>query len=131
MTQENFDIQAWQQQGQTALTGLQAARGVLITDLEDVDHKIEEIKEALGLSQEDQKVRRVRIRPAIFDILEKHLGEWMPMDVVVREVCAQLDGADALSVVSAIRRTIRAFDNVEEQDSQVRLVSSDAAPQPE
>lgn len=119
MTQENFDLQAWQQQGQEALNNLLESRTSLVSELNVVDQKIGEIKDALGV---EKKTRRTRIRPVILDILAQNIGQWLTLDSVVTAACQHLDGVEAASVTAAVRRAIREFDNLEEVDSKVRMV---------
>jgi hypothetical protein len=118
MTQEKFDLNAWQAEGQEALDRLKQQRSELLSDLQGLDDQIKKIEETLGHTS---KKRRVRIRPRILDIVTQNPGSWIAVDTVVHTIKNDQPDAEESAIRTAITRAARDIQNLEEREGELRF----------
>ena len=120
MTQENdqvtdFDVEAWQNTGKTALEALSAKRSGLQAEIEAVDVKIVSIKESLGIAT---KPKRIRLRPLILQAVEEKKGKYVTLASICGTIHVSHPDVEDEKILTAVKRAVHDVEGLEMKDDE-------------
>jgi len=92
MTESNFNISSWMEEGKKALDSLHEEKACMEEKLGEIQTQIVDIEKTLGIGP--RRAKRIRLRPSIVDVLEANKGKRVPMESLVESVKSLIDEAD-------------------------------------